>query len=141
MIFSVATLVSFWCPNVCFHTQNYVDFSTTVFLYHLSFCSDMDLFVTQRMHEGHTPLGKNLEIELSETPYPAFPGSNAINSYKSILSRFSQSLVIHGSQAEVQRFMIPKFLKTKTHDSYKFCNYDSLFMIPLSPFHPRLRTY
>ena len=56
----------FWCPNVCFHTQNYVDFSTTVFLYHLSFCSDMDLFVTQRMHEGHTPLGKNLEIELSK---------------------------------------------------------------------------
>ena len=89
----------FWCPNVCFHTQNYVDFSTTVFLYHLSFCSDMDLFVTQRMHEGHTPLGKNLEIELSETPYPAFPGSNAINSYTCILSRFSQSLLIHGSQA------------------------------------------
>ena len=40
-----------------------------------------------------------------------------MNSATSILSRFSQSLVIHGSQAEVQRFIIFKFLKTEIHDS------------------------
>ena len=33
--------------------------------------------------------------------------------YKCILLSFSQSLVIHDSRAEVQRFMIPKFLKQR----------------------------
>ena len=41
-----------------------------------------------------------------------------------ILLSFSQSLVIHDSRVEVQRFMIPKFLKTEIHDSYIFCSYD-----------------
>ena len=62
------------------------------------------------MDEGHTPVGKILTIGLSEMPYPAFPGSKAINSDTSVLSSFSQSLVIYDSQAEVQTFMIPKFL-------------------------------
>ena len=46
-----------------------------------------------------------------------------------ILLSFSQSLVIHDSRAEVQRFMIPKFLK-QSRDSLMFCNYDSWLMIP-----------
>ena len=33
--------------------------------------------------------------------------------YACILLSFSQSLVIHDSRAEVQRFMIPKFLKQR----------------------------
>ena len=33
--------------------------------------------------------------------------------YTCILLSFSQSLVIHDSRAEVQRFMIPKFLKQR----------------------------
>ena len=49
----------------------------------------------------------------SETPYPVFPGSNATNLYTCILLNFSPSLIIHDSRAEVQRFMIPKFLKQR----------------------------
>ena len=49
----------------------------------------------------------------SKTPYPVFPGSNATNLYMCILLTFSLSLIIHDSRAEVQRFMIPKFLKQR----------------------------
>ena len=52
------------------------------------------------------------KIGLSETPYPALPGSNATN-FTCILLSFSQSLVIHDSRAKEQRFMIPKFLKQR----------------------------
>ena len=52
-----------------------------------------------------------LNIGLSETPYPALSGSNTINSYVYSVELLSvKSLVIHDSRAEVQRFMIPKFL-------------------------------
>ena len=71
-------------------------------------------------------------------PYPAFPGSNATTSTWILLS-FSQSLIIHDSRAEEQRFMVPKFLKQlKIHDSYMFCKYDSWCMIPLNPRHQGL---
>ena len=77
---------------------------------------------------------KFFKIGLSETPYPAFPGSNAINSYVYFVEIFSESRYswfpsrstkIHDSQV----------FKTKIHDhnSYMFCNYDSWFMIPLLP--------
>ena len=91
-----------------------------------------------RMHElywgvrEHVPPENVLKIGLSETPYPAFPGSNAINSYVYFVELFSESRYswfpsrstkIHDSQV----------FKTKIHDSYMFCNYDSWFMIPLLP--------
>ena len=75
---------------------------------------------------------KFLKIGLSKTPYPAFPGSNAINSYVYFIELFSESRYswfpsrstkIHDSQV----------FKTKIHDSYMFCNYDSWFR-----FHPRV---
>ena len=77
---------------------------------------------------------KVLKIGLSETPYPAFPGSNAINSYVYFVELFSESRYswfpsrstkIHDSQV----------FKTKIHDhaSYMFRNYDSWFR-----FYPRL---
>ena len=62
---------------------------------------------------GHAPREKVWKIGLSETPYPAFHGSNATNLYVYFVELFSQSLVIHDSRAEVQRFMIPKFLKQR----------------------------
>ena len=61
---------------------------------------------------GHAPREKSWKIELSETPYPAYPGSNATNLYVYLLN-FSQSFVINDSRADVQRFMIPKFLKQR----------------------------
>ena len=133
-------LVSFcilWCSNFCF-IQTW---------YHHSFCFGMEFFCNwtlstrllekqadcqPRMHE----LYRGLKIGLSETPYAAFPGSDAINSYVYFVELFSESRYswfpsrstkIHDSQV----------FKTKIHDSYMFCNYDSWFMIPLLP--PRKR--
>ena len=67
-------------------------------------------------------------IWLSETPYPAFPGSNATDLvYFVSESRYSwfpsRSAKIHDSEV----------FNTKIHDSYMFCKYDSWFMIPLPP--------
>ena len=42
---------------------------------------------------------KKLKIGLSETTYPAFPGSNAINSYVYFVELSVLSLVIHNSRA------------------------------------------
>ena len=80
------------------------------------------------LYEGvraHGRPEKFLKIGLSETPYPAFPGSDAINSYVHFVELFSESRYswfpsrstkIHDSQV----------FKTKIHDSYIFCNW---FMI------------
>ena len=86
-----------------------------------------------RIHELYRESRKKLlNIALSETPYPAFPGSNAINSYVYFVELFSESLYswlpsrstnIHDSQV----------FKTKILDSYLFCNYNSWFMIGLPP--------
>ena len=75
-----------------------------------------------------------LKIGLSETPYPAFPGSKAINSHAHFVGL---------AFLRVSLFLIPKpstkkihdsqEFKTKIHDSYMVCNYDSWFMIPLPP--------
>ena len=57
-------------------------------------------------------------------PYPAIPGSNTIDLYVYFVELFSESRYslfatrsakIHDSQV----------LKTKIHDSYMFCKYDS----------------
>ena len=78
------------------------------------------------------PPEKFLKIGPSETPYPAFTGSNAINSYVYFVELFSESRYswfpsrrtkIHDSQV----------FKTKIHDSCMFCYYDSWFVIPLPP--------
>ena len=85
-----------------------------------------------RGFRGHAPSGKFSKIDLSETPYPAFLGSNATNLYVyfvKLLSEFhyswfpNRSAKIHDSQG----------FKTKIQDSFLFCKYDSWFMIPLPP--------
>ena len=53
------------------------------------------------------------KLDSQETPYPAFPVSNATNLYVYFVELFSLSRIIHDSRAEVQRFMIPKFLKER----------------------------
>ena len=69
-----------------------------------------------------------LKIGLSETPYPAFPGSNAINSYVHFVELFSESRCswfpsrstkIHVSQVFKTnlRSMILTFFVTMIHDS------------------------
>ena len=40
---------------------------------------------------GHAPPGKFWKIGLSETPYPAFPVSNATNFYMYFVELFSES--------------------------------------------------
>ena len=80
---------------------------------------------------GHAPREKSWKIGLSETPYPAFPGSNANNLYVYLVQLFSKSLYswfpsrsakIHDSQV----------FKTKIHDFYMFCKYDLSSSHPLS---------
>ena len=87
---------------------------------------------TSGLSAPNVPPEKCLKIGLSETPYPAFPGSNAINWYVHFVELFSESRYswfpsrstkIHDSQV----------FKTKIHDSYIFYNYDSWFR-----FHPRI---
>ena len=84
----------------------------------------------------NVPPGNFLKIGLSEMPYPAFLGSNVINSYVYLAELFSESRYswfprrstkIHDSQV----------FKTKIHDCYMLCNYGSWFMIPLPP--PKLK--
>ena len=48
---------------------------------------------------GMLPRKTNLKIGLSEKTYPAFPGSNAINSYVYFVELSVLSLVIHNSRA------------------------------------------
>ena len=80
---------------------------------------------------GHAPREKSWKIGLSETPYPAFPGSNANNLYVYFVELFSKSRYswfpsrsakIHDSQV----------FKTKNHDFYMFCKYDLSSSPPLS---------
>ena len=52
-----------------------------------------------------------LKIGLSETPYSAFPGSNAINSYVYLVELFSESR--YSCEPKYRKFMIPKFLKQR----------------------------
>ena len=80
----------------------------------------------------HAPPGKILKIVLSETPYPAFPGSNAINSYVHFFELFSESRY-SWFQSRSTKIHDSQVFKTKIHDSYIFCNYDSWFMILLPP--------
>ena len=75
---------------------------------------------------------KFLKIGLSETPYPAFPGSNAINSYVHFVELFSESRY-SWFPSRSAKIHDSKVFKTKIHDSYMFCNYDSWFMIPFLP--------
>ena len=73
------------------------------------------MFSTRLLYRGvrgHVPPGKFWEIGLSETLYLAFPGSNTTN-FCVYFVELSLSLVIHDSRAEVERFMIPKFLKQR----------------------------
>ena len=63
------------------------------------------MYCQPRMHElyrglrGHAPLEKKLKTGLSETTYPAFPGSGAINSYVYFVELSVPSLVVHNSRA------------------------------------------
>ena len=71
------------------------------------------------MHElyrgvrGHVPPEKNFEnwTLVNATSYVPWDRTKLIHTC--ILLSFSQSLVVHDSRAEVQRFMIPKFLKQR----------------------------
>ena len=47
---------------------------------------------------GRAPPKKKIKIGLSETTYPKFPGSNAINSYVYFVELSVLSLVIHNSR-------------------------------------------
>ena len=124
-------LVSFsilWCSNFCF-IQTW---------YHHSFCLGMERFCNwtlstsllekradcqPQMHElyrgsrGMFRREKFLKIGLSETPYSAVPGSNAINSYVNFVELFSES-----------RYSWFPSQSTKIHDSQCFVNFIGPFV-------------
>ena len=131
-----------WSSNFCFIQIRY----------HHLFSSGMEIFCNCIKHQitvetsglsarnswviqggpGACSPEKFLKIGPSETPYPAFTGSNAMNSYVYFVELFSESRYswfpsrstrIHDSQV----------FKTKIHDSYMFCYCASWFMIPLPP--------
>ena len=81
---------------------------------------------------GTCPPGKFWKIGLSETPYPAFPGSNTTNLYVYFVKLFSESHYswFPSRSAKIQDSQV---FKRKIQDSYIFCKYDSWFMIPLPP--------
>ena len=93
-----------------------------------------------RLHElyrgvrGHAPREKVWKIGLSETPYPVFPGSNATNLYVYFVELFSESRYSWFPNRSAKPHDSQVF-KTKIHDSYMFCKYDSWFH-----FQPRVRS-
>ena len=110
-------LVSFcilWCSNFCF-IQTW---------YHHSFCLRMEFFCNWTLSTRLLEKQADCQPRMHEL----YRGGWKLDSRKRhilhslhrtqlihtcILLSFSQSLVIHDSRAEVQRFMIPKFLKQR----------------------------
>ena len=131
-----------WCSNFCFIQTRY----------HHSFCPAMEFFCNCIKHQitvetsglsapnecvipggpGHGPLEIFLKIGPWESPYPAFTGSNAVNSCVYFVELFSESRYFWFPSRST-KFMISQVFKTKIHDSYMFCYYNSWFMIPLPP--------
>ena len=74
----------------------------------------------------NVPPGNFLKIGLSEMPYPAFVGSNVINSYVYLVELFSESRYSWFPRRST-KIHDPQVFKTKILDSYMFCNYDSWF--------------
>ena len=127
--------------KLVFSTRITSRFWTTVSRYHQSFCPrrygvfckwTLSTRVTgetsgrsaPNAFRGMLPGKKNLKIGRSETPYPAFPGSNAINSYVYFVELFSESRY---SWFLSRSTKIRDFLQVLT------INNDSWFMIPLPP--------
>ena len=113
-------LVSFcilWCSNFCF----------------------IQTWYQPRMQElyrgfgGMFPRKKIFENWTLGNAIPAFPGSNAINSYVYFVELFSESRY-SWLPSRSTKIYVSQVFKTKIHGSYMFCNYDSWFR-----FHPRLR--
>ena len=76
-------------------------------------------------NRGHAPPEKKtIVIPWSE--------SNAINSYVYFVAVFSETRYSRFPSRSTKIHDSP-VLKTKIHDSYKFCNNDPRFMIPLPP--------
>ena len=91
------------------------------------------LYELYRGFLGHAPREKFWRIGLAETPYPAFPGSNATNLYGYFVELFSESRYSWIPSRSPWKNHDSRVFKTKIHGSYMFRKYDSWFMIPLPP--------
>ena len=113
-------LYSFFGVQTSVFIQNYVDFgplflgiiihfvqvwSFSVTEHYALVSLEKQVYCQPQMYElyrrvwGRAPPKKKIKIGLSETTYPAFPGSNAINSYVYFVELSVLSLVIHNSRA------------------------------------------
>ena len=113
-------LCSFFSVQTSVFIQNYVDFgplflgiiihfvqvwSFSVTEHYALVSLEKQVYCQPQMYElyrrvwGRAPPKKKIKIGLSETTYPAFPGSNAINSYVYFVELSVLSLVIHNSRA------------------------------------------
>ena len=148
-------LITYWLNNflsgnvVSFYS--FFGFQTSVFIqtrYNQSLCPGMEFFLEPKLSNrvtGETS-GPNARI-IWGGPGACSPGKIFENwtlgnatvlhsldrtqlTHTYILLSFSNSLVIHDFRAEVQRFMIPKFLKQRFMILTFFVT-DSWFMIPL----------
>ena len=125
--FDAFCVVFFGCSNFCFHPELY-RFLDYCFSVSLSFVLVRYGVFQLLLNIKHQRRCRNKRTISPECTNPAFPWSNAINSYVYFVALFpearyswfpSRSTNIHDSP----------LLKTKIHDSHKFCNYDSWFMI------------
>ena len=113
-------LYSFFGVQTSVLIQNYVDFgplflgiiihfvqvwSFSVTEHYALVSLEKQVYCQRQMYElyrgvrGHVPPEKKMKTGFSETTYPAFPGSNAINSYVYFVELSVLSLVIHNSRA------------------------------------------
>ena len=147
-------LRSFFGVQTFVFIQNYIDFLTSVSLYHHSFCPDIEFFVTGIKHQRHWRNKRTISLECTNymggpEEGHAPPEKNNLNfdlRKRHILQSLDRTQLIHtyfvALFSETRHSWFPSqstkildcpVLKTKIHDSYKFCNYDSWFMIPLPP--------
>ena len=101
----------FWSVQASIFIQNYIDFSTTVSLYHHhSFCYwTLSTSVTGETSGLSAPNARKTGGMLPRKNKNCNSLDRAQLIHMSILLGFSQRLVIHDSPAEVQRFMILQF--------------------------------
>ena len=112
----------FWCSNFCFHPELY-RFLDYCFSVSLSFVLVRYGVFQLLLNIKHQRRCRNKRTISPGCTNPAFPWSNAINSYVYFVALFSEARYSWFLSRSTKIHDSP-LLKTKIHDSHKFCNYD-----------------
>ena len=152
MNFSEATLsrfaLFFWCSNFCFHPELYRFLFLCIIIRFVQIWSFLSLNIK---HQRHWRNKRTISLEAriiimggSGGMFPRKKNWNLDLRKRHILQSLDRTQLIHtyfvALFSETRYSWFPSrstkihdspVLKTKIHDSYKFCNYDSWFMIPL----------